>query len=692
MSYELLIAEKPVAARRIAEALSDNQIIKKIYKKIPYYEITHKKKKILVGCAVGHLFGLKEKNGKGWKYPLFSYEWRPIYEISKKSSFTKNYLDLFKKLVKEAKEYTICTDFDIEGSLIGYNILRFVANKKNANRMKFSTLTDEDLLNSYCNKSKHLDIEQAIAGETRHILDWEWGLSSTRALTLAVKLAGFFKILSSGRVQSPTLYLLAKREEEIKKFKPELFWQLFAQIKAKADILAIHSKGKFTKKQNVEKIIKKCKNHPAILKKQITRQYKLPPPPAFNITSLQTEAYRLFGYSPKQTLQIAQQLYLNAYISYPRTSSEKLDPKINYKKILKALSEFKNLIKGIKSLKPVQGKKKDPAHIAIYPTHSPPKLSELTEQEKKIYKLIVRRFIAAFYPDAVRETANLEFDINKEIFIAKGLRTLKQGWTEIYPATFKENILPELKQNKIYNVKKLILKQDKTKPPNRYSQGSIIAEMEKRNLGTKATRHAILQILYDRHYIEGRSIKVTKLGLAVAETLKKYVPELTSEKLTKHFEQELEKILKKKKKPATILNEAQKLLKKIFNKFKKKEKQIGLDLLKATKQTKKELSVVGKCLMCKKGNLVIRRSKYGQFLACDKYPKCSFTKSLPQGLIKPIDKKCESCGFPQVQVIRKGKRPFNYCINKKCPKKLEWIKNNKDKIENFKKKINKTKS
>lgn len=673
---QLIISEKPAQSLRIAEALSDGKIIKKTHNKVSYYEIKHKRKKILVGCAVGHLFGLKEKNGKGWKYPVFSCEWKPAYEISKGSLFTKNYIDTLKYLSKQADDYVIACDYDQEGSLIGYNVLRFICNKENAKRMKFSNLTKEELLKAYNKVSKRLDSKLITAGETRHKLDWIWGVNSTRALTLAAKSAGYFKILSSGRVQSPTLYLLTRREEQIQKFKPKPFWRLFILIKATKDILAIHKKDKFNKKQDVEQIIKKCKNHNAILKKQIIKQYKLKPLPAFNITSLQTESYRLFGYSPKQTLQIAQQLYLNAYISYPRTSSEQLDPRIDYKKILKSLLEFKDLVKSIKSLTPVQGKKKDPAHIAIYPTHKPPRLSELTEPQRKIYNLIVRRFIAAFYPCSIRESVYLEFDVNKEIFVAKGSRTLDEGWTAIYPVKFKEDILPKLKQNKSYKIKELILKEDQTKPPARYSPGSIILEMEKRGLGTKATRHLILQILYDRHYIEGRPIKVTKLGMSVAKTLKKYASELTSEKLTKHFEEELENILNKKKKQSTIINEAKVLLKKVLNKFKKKEGEIGSELLKAIKETKKELSIIGKCSACKKGNLVIRKSKYGQFLACDKYPKCKFTHSLPQGLIKPTKKTCKYCKKPIILVIRQGKKPFEMCLTYECKSKANWNKTN----------------
>lgn len=676
---QLIITEKPQASLRIAEALAEGEILKKLYKSIPYYEITHKNKKILIGCAVGHLYNLIEKVKNGWTYPVFELKWVPSFEISKASAFTKSYVEALQYLSKQADDFIIACDFDTEGSLIGYNVLRFLCNKTDAKRMKFSTLTKEELIGSYEKAQKHLDFPQIEAGETRHFLDHMYGVNTSRALTLAVKSAGYFKILSSGRVQSPILYLLTKREEEIQKFKPEPFWQVFATIDAKQDILAIHKKGNFTKKQEADRIIKKCKNKDATVKKLITKKYSIAPFPAFNITSLQTEAYRLFKYSPKQTLQIAQELYLQAYISYPRTSSEILDPRINYKKILNSLKEFSDLTKGINSLNPVQGKKTDPAHISIYPTNNPPVLSKLTDQQKRIYQLIVRRFIAAFYAPAQRESISAEFDINKETFLANGARTIKKGWAEIYPIKFRENILPELKKDKSYKVKKLELKEDQTKPPSRYTQGSIIAEMEKRNLGTKATRHAILQILYDRYYIEERSIKVTMLGMAVAETLEKYVPELTSEDLTKHFEQELEQVLEKKKKSQKILDEAKKILVKVLDKFRKKEKEIGSELLEAARETKKQMSIVGKCPNCKEGNLVIRKGRFGQFLACDRYPKCKTTQSLPKGLIKPTGKECKFCGKPVILVIREGKRPFEMCLTYNCKSKAGWKKQESEK-------------
>ena len=671
----LIITEKPQTSLKIAQALSDSKIEKNLYKRIPYYIITHKNKKIVVACAVGHLYNLTEKN-KSQDYPIFDLEWQESYKISKSSAFTKSYLDLIKQLSKKADEFYIATDKDLEGELIGYNVLRFACNKKDAKRMEFSTLTKQDLIEAFENSKQHLDLKLAESGETRHFADFYWGLTSSKALISSIKKAGQFKILSSGRVQSPTLTLLSHKELEIQKFKPEDYWQLFAHIDA---IKALHEKDKFWEETEVKNIEKKCKNKKALVKQIKKKEYNVLPLPPFNITSLQTEAYKLFKFSPKQTLDIAQQLYLSAYISYPRTSSEKLNPNIDYKKIITSLSKFKEFSKIskellTKSLNPIQGKKIDPAHIAIYPTSSPPEsLSSFNPQQKKLYILIIQRFLSCFSDPAIRKSLEIKFDINKETFIAKGVKTLEKGWLDIYPAKFKEIEIPELQENKEYPVKKLEVIQDQTKPPQRYSQGSIIAEMEKRGLGTRATRSSILQTLYDRDYIKEKSIQVTNLGLSVSKTLEKYVPDLISEQLTRHFEKEMEQIQEGKKKKEQVLEEAKEILIKISKEFKKNEEKIGKELLKATRETQKQESIIGNCPNCS-SDLVIKRSKYGFFAACSGYPKCKTTFSLPpNALIKPTNETCKDCKFPVVLVIRKGKRPFKYCLSKECPAKLKWL-------------------
>ena len=676
--YELIITEKPNASKKVAEALADGKPIKENMNGVPYYKVTHGNRDIVVACAVGHLYGLGEKEKKGWRFPVFDIEWKPAAEISKKSGFSKKYLTVIKKLSKEADEFTVATDYDQEGSVIGKNVVVFACKRKDANRMKFSTLTKPDLIEAYENKSKHLDFAQAEAGDARHHLDFYNGINYSRALTSSIKTAGSFKLMSTGRVQGPTLKIIVDREKEIKAFKAIPFWQIELQGNVnKGDIIAWHKEDKFWDKEKANKVMNKVKNEKkAVVDKTEKKQFKQQPPFPFDLTSLQVEAYRCHHISPKETLQIAQELYTSGSISYPRTSSQQLTEKIGFKKIFTQLQKQKNysqLIKTLlskKSLKPNNGRKTDPAHPAIYPTGNVPNLSN--EREQKIYDLIVKRFMATFAEHALRETMMIGVNCKSEIFIAKGTRTIERGWHVFYEPYVKieEEELPSVNKNDNVNVKKIKMHDKETQPPKRYTPVSIIKELEKRGLGTKSTRSEIVDTLFRRGYVDGKAIEATNLGIKTIETLEKYVPKIVDEGMTRHFEEEMEQIMENRKKSGDVLDEAKEKIKEIISDFKKHEKEIGKELLDANIETRDELSHLGKCPICKKGELHMRRGKYGNFVACNKYPKCKTTFSLPHNaLIKPAKKECEVCKYPMVLAIKMGKRPQNFCLNKECPSK-----------------------
>ena len=691
MSYIAIIAEKPDAARRIAEALAEKKSLKSFTNedKVTYYEFERNGKKHIVICAVGHLFNLAPVN-KGWSYPIFNYTWKPSFEVNRDSAFSKKYFNVVSSLLPNASEYIIATDYDTEGEVIGANILRFLAGKNDAKRMKFSTLTKDELVEAYENVLPHIDFGQLEAGLTRHELDWLWGINLTRALTLALKKVAKrgFAILSSGRVQSPTLALLAKREKEIKEFKPKPFWQL--QLKIKIDgkeVLAKYEKEQIWKKEEAEKILQECNGKDAIVKNIKKRKYKQLPPVPFNTTDLQAEAYSLFKFSPQQTMAIAESLYQQGFISYPRSASQKLPPTINYKKILTALATFpqykkfaEELLKKEKLI-PVEGKKIDPAHPAIYATHEVPDISKLTPQQKKIYDLIARRTLAVFGDAALRESNVITLDVGGHNFILVGKRTLEHGWTKIFEPYIKteEVVLPELKVGQKIKVLKIEKLTKETQPPARYSQGSIVKEMEARNLGTRATRAEILQTLYDRGYINGKSIKVTKLGEKVINVLEKYCPRILSEELTRKFEEEMEKVYKKEKDRKVVVEEAKKVLAEILSEFKKYEENIGKELLDALVETRREERKIGICPKCK-GELRIIRSKETNllFIGCSNYPKCKTAYPIPRNArIEPTGKVCEKCNTPIIRVFRKGKRPFLMCLDPNCETKISWNKKRK---------------
>ena len=682
----VLICEKPNAAKKIATALADGKLkVKESSSGVKYYEFKSKNKTFVAIPAVGHIFGLKSAK-KGWNYPIYDMEWVPTFEAHKHVEYVKKYYDTFKEVGEGAKEFIVATDLDEEGSVIGYNILRFLFDKKDAKRMMFSTLTKDDLQEAFKNLKKHLDFSRIESGLTRHYLDFLWGINVSRALTLSIKHFGkklSHYLLSAGRVQTPMLYFLIKREKEIAAFKPKPFWELYAEIKAKPELKAHHKKTKFWKKEEVDEAYKNSKGKNAVVKSITKKKVNKEPPNPFDLTSLQTEAYRFFGYSPKRTSDIAQNLYTKGYISYPRTSSQKLPKQIGYSSILKNLAKIKKYEKiakellSKKSLTPKEGKKSDPAHPAIYPTKEVPDLTKLRPEEKKLYDLIVKRFLAVFGDAAVRESTKVVFDIGGEEFVATGSKTLEENWMKYYyPYSKLEEVeFPSLEKGDTFKVKKIELVEKETQPPSRYSQGSIVKELEKRNLGTKATRAAILQTLYDRGYIEGRSIKVTRLGMVVGETLAKNIPELTSEELTRKFEKEMEKVYEGKANKEKIIKDAIKVIKKISKEFKKKEKQIGLKLEKAILTTQEEQSILGECPKCKVGKLKILYSPKTKkkFVGCTNYPKCNNIYPLPGGAkIINTGKICPYCHTPIVKVIRKGKRPFTMCLDPKCKTKENW--------------------
>ncbi|RMF05448.1 DNA topoisomerase I [Candidatus Woesearchaeota archaeon] len=690
MGYELIITEKPNAAKKIAAALADGKPVKESKGGVPYYKVTHGSRDLVVGCAVGHLFGLAEKSSSGskggsgsgaktgWNYPVFDVVWKPAYEVSKDSAYTRKYLSVLKKLAKDADSFTVATDYDVEGEVIGYNILAHVCKVRDGNRMKFSTLTAQDLRKSYESKSPHIDWGQANAGLTRHVLDWFYGINLSRALTSSVKSVGAFKLLSSGRVQGPALKIIVDREREIRAFKPVPYWQVQLEGALNGStIVALHEKDKFWDKDEADAVVERASSGSAKVSSVEAKQFKQAPPHPFDLTTLQTEAYRSLRISPKDTLAIAQELYTEGLISYPRTSSQVLPEEIGIKKIVQALagqeqySQHCAALLSKSKLKPNNGKKTDPAHPAIYPTGIK---ASLSGDKMKIYDLIVRRFLATLADPAVRETVTMKITASGEVFVSRGTRTLEKGWHEFYGPHLKmeEQTLPNASEGDAVEPFRIDLLDKETQPPKRFTPASIIRELEKRNLGTKATRAQIVDTLFQRGYVYGQPIEATELGIQTVETLEKYSPMILDEELTRHFEDAMEEIRQGKKTSEEVLEEAKKVLTEILSVFKSNEKELGRELLKANRKAQDEINFIGKCPSCKEGDLVVKRGKFGQFVACTKYPDCKQTYALPKsGLIKGAGKNCPDCGTPMILVIKKRKRPQELCLNPSCPSKKQ---------------------
>lgn len=697
----LIITEKPQAAAKIASALSNGKDEKIINKdKVSYYEFFRDGKRFLVGCAVGHLFGIQQVSARG-PFPNFDVEWKPNFERKKKASyFTKKYYDNLKKLCKEAGEFIVATDYDVEGEVIGWNVVRFICGKdteQKAKRAKFSSLTKDELERAFGNLQEHLNWSAAYAGETRHYLDWFYGINLSRGLMKALTTTGRFRILSIGRVQGPALKIVVDREKEIKNFKPETFWQIFLNVQSiddkKLKVEVKYPKDIFNEKELLQ--FKQLKGKKGIASTE-TKQEKVSPPVPFDLTTLQTECYRFFGLTPSQTLKIAQGLYLAGIISYPRTSSQKIPDEIGSEKILKQLQKYTTLTKYAVNKKPTEGNKSDPAHPAIYPTGEQKKL---TPQEKKVYDLIVKRFISCFCNPAIVDLKRVVVEVNGLKFYASGKKILEKNWMAVYPNKNEDKEIPTI--NGEVDVNEIRIEEKQTTPPKRYSAASLVKELEKRGLGTKATRASIIETLYSRGYILGKSIEVTDLGMQMDRTLEKFSPVILDEKLTREIEKEMENIEnekdfeKLKGEEEIILGKVKKTIINIADGITQNLEAIGKSLEDANAKVweqEKEANTMTECPVCKNGKL---RIMYGRkfkryFVSCDAYPKCKTIYSLPpKGMMKPaLDKEgknelCKECGFPLVVSMKRGSRPWKFCFNPACVSNKDWVK----KKEEYKKGI-----
>lgn len=663
--HEVIVCEKPTSAEKIAKALSPSAKKKVYNKKVKYWELKKDSKDITVVSAVGHLYSLTPDNPKDKVY--FDLHWAPAYEVNKRGSgFTKDYVRAIKKIAKGADSYVHACDYDTEGTLIGYNALKYACGQKDLSkisRMKFSTLTKKDLLEAYDNRID-LDMNQVDSGIARHVLDYYFGVNISKALMKSVSNAKHrFLKLSAGRVQTPTLSILVEREKEIKNFVPEPYWMIKAIIEGKIEV--DHVDGKIFDKAHAEEIMAKCQGKDATVDKIGISKSSTKPPVPFNLGGLQSEAYNVFGFSPKKTQTIAQNLYTSGYTSYPRTSSQKLPESLDFKSIFMQLSndgEFRKHIAQLPSkLKPNNGKKDDAAHPAIHPTGILPQ--GLSKDDKKIYELIVYRFISVFFEAAKFETMSTTLDIENEKFRFRRRRVTHKGWMEHYPfRKIDDEEFPDFKEGDLVKVLDLISDEKETKPPARYNQASLIKELEKRELGTKATRADIIDKLYDRKFITGtQKIEVNQLGENMIDTLSTYCKDITSEELTRNFENKLEGIDNNTATCREIIDDGQKEVTVILGDISKNSKEIGNKLYDAYQES----NIVGTCPNCG-GNLVKRYSPKTKayFVGCSNYPDCTTVYSIPKGT-NFLKKKCEKCGLP---IISFGKPRQRACLDANCGK------------------------
>ncbi len=678
MIQTLIVCEKPDAAARVARALDqDGDPRRTDPQGVPVYECRKGQETILVCSALGHVYAVDSKGHTSRRYyPVWDYQWKPKHQFDKESAKLARSIRVISSLANKADRYINACDYDVEGSLIGYTILRYACHGAHlqALRMKFSTMTEKELKSAYKTLSPQLDLSLVEAGRCRHELDWLYGINLSRVLTeSALKQNRGYSTLSTGRVQGPTLRFVTEREEDIQCFTPTPFWTIEASIVQDGQEYPLeYEKEKIPVLASATQVVTDCKEAVLEVENAESRNTHQSPPYPFDLSSLQAEAYRHFGYTPARTLALAEKLYLEALISYPRTSSQKLPPDIGYSEILKGIAtrtQYRPLALKLvnqRPLRPCQGLKEDPAHPAIYPTGESLGRA-LIQPEANLLDLIIRRFMATFAEASERESSKLTLKKEPHRFFLRGSRLLKEGWTEFYKpyASDESQNLPDLKVGDKASIHKIRAMERFTEPLPRYNPSSLLRKMEDENIGTKATRAEIIEILYRRGYIKDIRIQANPLALKIISLLDKYCPLIIDPSFTAKLEKSMENIQTLQTTRVNVLVEAIEHLRPVMLDLMAKEDELGAQLAEVVvSQRISNLTFDYPCPECSSKLMIIRSRASGKrFIGCTGYEKgCRFTLPLPQfGTLTISQRSCKDCGFQLVQARSRGRRALVSC-------------------------------
>ena len=605
---------------------------------------------------------------KGWKMEALPYLiYAPIEKLPKEKDIIRS----LKNLAKKADSIVIATDFDREGELIGSDALsccREVNATAPVSRARYSAFTKPEITHAFANLVP-MDDDLAAAGGSRRDIDLIWGAVLTRYLTL-VKFAGYGNVRSSGRVQTPTLALIVAKERERLAFVPEDYWVIRGAFGADPDAFeAPHATARFKAEAEASAVMAHVEGATTARVSGVEKKKRTVQPPApFNTTSLMAAA-SAEGLSPARTMRIAESLYMDGYISYPRVDNTVYPSSLDLADTVRAISGnpayapyCKELLaKG--ELKATRGKKETTDHPPIYPTAKATP-DDLAPADYKLYNLIARRFLATLSEAAVVEGTKVSLDVNGEPFVAKGDVLVRPGFRAIYPYGLKKDEqLPALAEGETIAFNGATCTKKQTEPPARYSQGKLIQEMEKLGLGTKSTRHSIIERLYAVKYIVNDPIEPSQLGMAVCDALDKFAPHITHPEMTAELEEEMDNIAEGRTTRVKVVDTSRDLL----------ADQLA-SLLPHSEEVKDALAdavaadaYVGPCPKCGK-DLQLRASQKtrGMFIGCAGWPDCDVTYPLPKGKVEAVPEPCPTCGMPQVKVTAFRAKPRTICIDPNC--------------------------
>ncbi|ARX69688.1 DNA topoisomerase III [Bacillus thuringiensis] len=681
MSKSVVIAEKPSVARDIARVLKCDK------KGNGYLEGS----KYIVTWALGHLVTLADPESYDVKYKKWNLEDLPMLPERLKLTVIKQTGKQFNAvksqlLRKDVNEIIVATDAGREGELVARWIIDKVKLNKPIKRLWISSVTDKAIKDGFANLKPGKAYDNLYASAVaRSEADWYIGLNATRALTTR-----FNAQLNCGRVQTPTVAMIASREDEIKNFKAQTYYGIEAQTMEKLKLTWQDANGnsRSFNKEKIDGIVKSLDKQNAAVVEIDKKQKKSFSPGLYDLTELQRDANKKFGYSAKETLNIMQKLYeQHKVLTYPRTDSRYISPDIvgTLPERLKAcgVGEYrpfahKVLQKPIKPNKSFVDDSKVSDHHAIIPTEGYVNFAAFTDKERKIYDLVVKRFLAVLFPAFEYEQLTLRTKVGNETFIARGKTILHAGWKEVYENRFedddvtddvKEQILPHIEKGDTLTVKLLMQTSGQTKAPARFNEATLLSAMENPTkymdtqnkqladtlkstggLGTVATRADIIDKLFNSFLIEkrGKDIHITSKGRQLLDLVPE---ELKSPTLTGEWEQKLEAIAKGKLKKEVFISEMKNYTKEIVAEIKSSDKKYKHDNI-STKSCpdcgKPMLEVNGKkgkmlvcqdrecghrknvsrttnarCPQCKK-KLELRGEGAGQIFAC----KCGYREKL----------------------------------------------------------------
>ena len=677
----LIIAEKAIAGRRIAEILGGGKVKEHREKGAAFFAFEREGEEFVVIPLRGHIMDVDfPKHLAPWLgTDLKKLTGAEILYIGKESAI----ISLLKSKAAGFERAICATDSDREGESIALealNALKEGCKGIEAKRANFSAITPEEIEKAFSELGE-LDYNFADSADARREIDLVWGAVLTRFLSLVSGRLGK-EFLSAGRVQSPTLALIVGREKEIMAFKARPYWEIEATFeKNKEKFKASHKKGRFWGKEEAEKAYSKKADYGTVQK--VSRiEKKLARPLPFNTTSFLRAATSI-GFSAAGAMSIAETLYQRGLISYPRTDNTVFPVSISLRKILESLLRVSKFYKDVESLLarkkllPSRGKKATKDHPPIHPVGVPKET--LSDQEWRIYELVCRRFFAVLSDDALVEALSVDIDLASEPYVARGQRFIEWGWKKVYPySKASEVLLPALEKGDRVNLLTLELLSKETKPPARYSQGTLIKVMAENNLGTKSTRHETIQKLYFRHYIEGqKAIVPNKIAFAVISALEKCDGIIVKPEMTAELEKEMDEIAAGKKGKQEVVGDSRKMLLQALDGLLKNKEEIGKELRSAVRSDREKFECTAKGC---DGTLLTRTGRTRKrFLGCSNYPKCTETYPLPQkGYITALEKPCPDCSKPTIRV-KTRRYSYSMCIDPACKSKEAWRKKNAEK-------------